>query len=426
MSQSKPALNAEQRTAVDSIIDFLSPDCADDFFLLLGPAGTGKTFCIASVIPLIKGRLVFTAPTNKATKCLRESVTSKDYTPDCRTIYSLLGLKLEANGEVKELTAPEDPLDLTKFAAVVVDEGSMISSTLWKHIQTTAQMQGVKFIVMGDAAQLPPVGELHSPVFRIERRAELTTVMRHDNQILTLATELRKRTNHPAPNISLTADNDGEQGVWLCTGQQFHSAIADRIAIVDDFTRPDGCKVIAWRNATVDSYNAFIRQRLFPETHTSKWLAGDRIILTGPAKDLDGETIGTTDDEGTIEKVYEGWHPHHEHIKIWNVTVTLDTNKVITLRVLHDDSFGDFTREKADLAESAKVNRRLWRKFWEFVDAFHGVRHAYAITAHRAQGSTYDTAFVDYRDILQNRNRQEAFRCLYVAETRAKRRVYLG
>ena len=64
--------------------------------------------------------------------------------------------------------------------------------------------------------------------------------------------------------------------------------------------------------------------------------------------------------------------------------------------------------------------------FWEFKEAFHKLRHAYAITAHRSQGSTYDTAFVDWRDILLNRNRGEAFRCLYVACTRPKRRLFLN
>jgi ATP-dependent exoDNAse (exonuclease V) alpha subunit len=68
----------------------------------------------------------------------------------------------------------------------------------------------------------------------------------------------------------------------------------------------------------------------------------------------------------------------------------------------------------------------LWKKFWAFKESFHSARHAYAITAHRAQGSTYQIAFVDYRDILLNRNRQEAARCLYVATSRPKKELYLA
>ena len=113
-------LNPEQAQAVSAMEAFLRSD--DSFFVLKGTAGTGKTFCIKELIPRIRGRLVFTAPTNKATKVLRDSIASEDYKPDCRTIYSLLGLRLEANGEVKELTSPEDPFDLTKFLAVVLDE----------------------------------------------------------------------------------------------------------------------------------------------------------------------------------------------------------------------------------------------------------------------------------------------------------------
>ena len=70
--------------------------------------------------------------------------------------------------------------------------------------------------------------------------------------------------------------------------------------------------------------------------------------------------------------------------------------------------------------------RGLWSKFWTLKEAFHNVRHGYATTAPRSQGSTYETSFVDWRDILANRNPTEARRCLYVAFTRAKYRVFLN
>jgi len=54
------------------------------------------------------------------------------------------------------------------------------------------------------------------------------------------------------------------------------------------------------------------------------------------------------------------------------------------------------------------------------------VKYAYAITAHRAQGSTYDTVYVDYQDILMNRERYEAFQCLYVASSRPRKTLYLA
>lgn len=81
--------------------------------------------------------------------------------------------------------------------------------------------------------------------------------------------------------------------------------------------------------------------------------------------------------------------------------------------------------EKERLLQQARENSRLWPGFWTFLETFHSVRHGYAITAHRSQGSTYEQAFVNSSDIFCNQNRSEAFRCLYVAATRPKKRLFL-
>lgn len=423
MTHQQPlTLNDEQSAALESILTFLAGP--EQFFVLSGGAGTGKTFCIRELPNRVKGRFIYTAPTNKATKVLRESVTTKEYKPECRTIYSLLGLRLEANGEVKELTAPEDPIDLSQYKAVIVDEGSMVNENLRKFIHQTADTFGVKFIFMGDPAQLPPVGELRSPIWRIKEGAQLTRVMRHDNQILELATRLRAVVDHPAPSCSLRDNHDDVQGVWKLSEKEFTDSLLVG-AMEGEFSSPNRAKAIAWRNVTVDRLNALIRNRIF-DNPQSPWLPGDRVIFTGPAKDLDDETIATTDDEGTVERVEVEYHAIHGEFKTFRVSIILDDNRPVVARVLHPESQMLYARRVEELSAQARANSRLWRKFWEFKEAFHQLRHAYAITAHRAQGSTYDTVFVDWRDILLNRNRQEAYRCLYVACTRPKRALVLG
>ena len=83
---------------------------------------------------------------------LRESFSGTGYKPDCRTIYSLLGLRLEANGEIKELTAKqhqpgEEPLDLSQFKCVIVDEASMLPLMLLRdHITKAANESGARFL----------------------------------------------------------------------------------------------------------------------------------------------------------------------------------------------------------------------------------------------------------------------------------------
>lgn len=415
-------LNEEQAQALQAIDDFL--EGPGDFFVLSGSAGTGKTFCIRELTNRSKGRFIFTAPTNKATKVLRESVTRDDYKPECRTIYSLLGLRLEANGEVKELCAPDDMIDLSQYRAVIVDEGSMVNAVLMQHIRATANAFRIKFIFLGDAAQLPPVGEARSTIWELPNGSRLTKVMRHDNAILELATRLREEVDKFAPKIKLAENNDGSEGVWRATASEFNASIVDH-AKASAFSRPGGSKVIAWRNVEVDRYNRLIRNIIFPGAE-SPWLVGDRVLFTAPAKDLDDEPMASTDDEGEVERVDTEWHAIYGEFKIWRIAITLDTNQTVIARVLHEDSAPAYARKVGELSNIARSNSRKWKDFWEFKEAFHSLRHAYAITAHRAQGSTYDTAFVNWQDILSNRNRQEAFRCLYVAITRPKRCLILS
>jgi len=418
-------LSLEQSSALDAIENWLAlPPDQEPFFVLSGSAGTGKTFCIRELTDRIKGRFVFTAPTNKATKVLRESVTRPDYKPKCRTIYSLLGLRLEANGEVKELKAPEDPIDLSSLRAVVVDEGSMINNQVMSHIQRAAVDYKVKFLFLGDPAQLPPVKELRSPIWTLPVGARLETVMRHDNQILELATRLRNQVDKFSPSIKLLANHDDTQGIWKLAGVYFTQEMLKQ-ARGGRFSVADGSKVIAWRNLTVDRYNKLIRNAIFDEP-TQPWLVGDRVLFAGPAKDLDDEPMASTDDEGTITRVDTEWHALAGDFKIWRIAITLDDNRPVIARVLHEDSQATFAQHTEQLAAAARGNSRLWKKFWEFKDLFHSLRYAYAITAHRSQGSTYDTAFVDWQDILANHNRQEAYRCLYVACTRPKRALILS
>jgi hypothetical protein len=156
----------------------------------------------------------------------------------------------------------------------------------------------------------------------------------------------------------------------------------------------------------------------------SDWCEGDRLTMLAPAKDHEGEDVAHTDDEGVVTRVTQTWHPMYEQFMCYAIDVTFDENHSGTIWMIHPDAKGEFERECVRLAGEARNNRKLWPKYWGFKDSFHLARHGYAMTTHRAQGSTYETVFVDYRDILVNRNRSEALQCLYVAFSRAKKKAF--
>lgn len=427
------SLNPEQEVAVTQMADHCHSRGASDFpfFLLEGPAGTGKTFCMSELVERVKKRIVFTAPTNKAVKVLREALTTADYKPDCCTIYSLLGLMMAANGEVKELSAPEEEVDLSTCDIVVIDEGSMNGTLLMRYVKSAAESHPkLRWIIMGDRWQLPPVGEDWSPIWaEAWPRATLTQIMRQDNQILRLSAQVRGLIETPMRALTLRNDHDGVEGVWTWNASELEVGVKeDAKAFLDG-----SAKFIAWRNVKVDTFNRIIRQELFADGEKYPWQPGDRITMLGPIKDLlktkeDGShpLCATTDEEGMVERADLLEHPEFKEFLCWRILWRSDFNTSATLWVLHPSMRGKFDQRVARLAAEAKAERKLWAKFWDFKDAFHPVRHAYAITAHRAQGSTYTRAYVNWRDIMLNQNRSEAYRCLYVAVTRPKKELYLG
>jgi ATP-dependent exoDNAse (exonuclease V) beta subunit len=85
-------------------------------------------------------------------------------------------------------------------------------------------------------------------------------------------------------------------------------------------------------------------------------------------------------------------------------------------------------REKAGLSvpESLDKERRAaWRAFFEFQRIYADLRSPHSTTVHKSQGSTYQVAFIDLTDIGRNTKSYELTRLLYVAITRAAKKVYV-
>lgn len=412
----------DQFRVLSNINDWLDKwSWRDPYFLLAGYAGTGKTFCITEIAK--SGRyepdeVVFTAPTNKAVKVLRGYLNAAGLEDSpTATIYSLLKLVLQPDGEVKVLFRPDTNLDLSHIRLIVVDEASMVNSVLMKAINEVVECP---VVFMGDPAQLPPVGEKLSPVWEIQTADILTQVLRHDNAILDFATRIRAVVDHPNPRIDIYEDAP----VYIVNNRGFMPTIHDHI---EEIVAGDA-KVIAWRNIVVDKYNIDIRKKIFGAASSERWLPNDCIVATAQFKDLEDNIFMRTDEEARIDEVCIGIHPLHD-FEVYNLLVTLENGRKATIRTLTETgAFRAKNRleELAQIAKKEKLNKKAnWAAFWTLKDAFHEIKHAYAITAHRSQGSSYNTVFVDAQDIMSNREQQEACRALYVAVTRARHAVYL-
>lgn len=415
-------LNSDQLLAVGKLIDFIEAPMPESwYFCLTGYAGTGKTFIMREVVARCRSSATtfsYTAPTNKAAKVLKE------VTGDAITIYSLLGLRVDKSGELKTVVGGK-PVDLSDLDVVVVDEASMVNANLFGHLESAANRFSLKVVFMGDLAQLPPVKESASPSLSGFLGANLTRVMRHDNQILTFATSVREQINSLTPSIRIANDHDTLQGVWKLDQRSFKMEIFNA-AQRGDFADGRFAKIIAWRNVRVAEYNNIARAALYgAEAVPGYYLPGDRVVAAGICERGD-EVVMATDDEAIVEAVTECLHPLEPKYHAFELKVRKENNSIGRLLVIHPASKQAFDNDAEQLAHLARGNSKLWKRFWEHKELFHDVRYAYAITAHRSQGSTYNTAFVDYQDILYNRNRKEAFQCLYVASTRPTTKLLLA
>jgi len=423
-TDTKPiGLYPEQATAVALLLDFIQdPMPASRFFNFVGAAGTGKTFCmreVAAAVSKSRVQIAWTAPTNKAAKVLRRIVG------EGQTIFSLLGLRIDKTGELKQLIAGKSPEGLKDLDVVFIDEGSMINKNLKLELERAAEYNDFKVVTIGDKFQLPPVGEVESPMWSLGVQASLSEVRRHDNQILALVTRIRQQIGSIAPNIQIKTDADEAGGVHKLTRKAFRESIYNAV-LAGEFADGDRSKIIAWRNVRVSEYNDLVRGALWGAIgYETPYMEGERIVAAGPCTRGE-DVLMTTDEEAVVESVTPCRHPLEPKYHALELRVMTENSKSVRLLVIHPQSVEEFARDSEKLAHEARGMPRLWKKFWEHKELFHDIKYAYAITAHRSQGSTYENVWVDYSDILLNRARTEAFQCLYVAASRPTTNLYMG
>lgn len=384
------------------------------YFVLSGQAGVGKTTCMRFFKDLLKKqnediKICMSSPTNKATAVLAEAVADPDLT--YKTIYSILGLRMQANGEVKELNdTGEDRI--SDFDLVIVDEGSMVNTVLIDYIKKKTALADTKIVFIGDREQLPPVGEEVSPIwtmFRIDY--ELTEVMRHQNSILDFVQSIRGNKKpvfkSPGSDVKIASEDDFVAKIeQMARDGHFHSGQA---------------KAIAWRNVTVDFLNKLIRSNNAKTQSDDRFVVGDRLVVKEPIIGEGDRIVAATDEEADVIGVEIVRHMKYPTLKAWKVLMRMDcTGSRVTTYVCHEESEEEFQRMLDEFKE-----KKRWDLFWKLKEAFGSVSYGYALTAHRSQGSSFRHVFVDAGDIMLNRKIDERTKCLYVGCSRASKELWV-
>ena len=477
-------LNDGQVKAFLGIVDFFR-DPTEDGVVLKGYAGTGKTFLVKRIVEYIttsypNRKIAITAPTNKAVHVLARNSPFEDSSavfeeynkPKTKivfsTIHKLMGLKEEITNQGEQNFVAGKNSDITDYMYVIVDEVSMLNDDLFRQLMKFKDK--IRLIFMGDPAQIPPIGKEHCLPFMPDcpyalRKLELTEIMRQkgDHPIVDAGMKLRenlKLENPLGKPADLSRLNAVGNGILRIDAKDERHRV--RETINKYFNNPksqedgDYVKIIAWRNKSVVYLNDVVRQCLYGDDK-KQWNIGDKIVANKALFKREKSTWqghqylikANTSDEFVIKKVEKVYREFNEKFKsspkinfegnYWKLTVTPEMyegekkedlpfglTRDMVIYVLHNDSIDEFNELLKEMKALAKnsYNRDNWVMYYNMLKWSDNVIHNYAITAHKAQGSTYQNVILIEEDLNRNFKVVERNRIKYTAYTRAEGRLY--
>ena len=455
-------LNEDQKNAFEKLRDFIHDKKNDDIYVLKGWAGTGKTFCVSILVRYVLDvmqpekswyKIAVTGPTNKSVRVIKKSTGILSHRVSFNTIHKMLGLteRITSDGKQEFVNQGDFRPPIESIRLLIIDEVSMLSDDLFHEI---IKYRGkIKIICMGDPAQIPPVGRPDCIPFRDEladsygiKTVDLKTIMRQKkgNPIIDTSIKIREDLENPSIDTgtvsNLTDNGDGIEFLNLSSPdmRENFQSILDSYFNSENFkSDPEYAKIIAWRNKTVLTMNNLARKVIYgDESLGAKILIGEKLIANNPIIE-NNEILFNTNDEFTVEnfKIKSSKFKIDEEnisLKYYETGVSFidDEEKKLMyyIDILHEDSQFDFDRILGGMKKTAiekKGKEKSWVKYYDFLRRYADVSYAYAITAHKSQGSTYTTAFVLEDDINVNINVIERNRIKYTAYTRSSNKLYV-
>jgi len=423
-------LNAEQIKAVEVINTYLKSDNTKKYITISGPGGSGKTFMLKEALKKHNPQYILgTTISHFAKKVLSESLGSNFRVT---TVAAMLGMTVDYDDETGEMLMvqrtdkkgkPIIPL-ISSYDIIIIDEASMIDDKLYNIILS----YGKKIIAVGDMYQLPPVEQDHDSKFFDSIDIELLKIMRFNALIKEFSTlfitEIKRYNDGYNIDKNIITKSTGGRVSKLDdtgSGYIFLKSIKTVLTLAYlDFKRDpistDGCRIIAYKNKTIDALNNNIRKMLFGKNR-NVFEVGELVISDGGyGKEITNGDIFRV----TGVKNFEDKNGVHCHI--------LQLNKKLLSPVFVVSARGMETYDELEsYYKQQAISTRQWKKYYEFINTYAKFKYSYAISVHKAQGSSIKNVYVFEGEIMGVKpiTIKEKFQSLYVAVTRARHRVYI-
>lgn len=440
----------DQSEVLGLLADFLLLNDETSLFILKGYAGTGKSSLIGGVVQTIRQlgqKVVLLAPTGRAARVFSAYANLEAY-----TIHRKIYRQKTYTSENFEFTTNNNPHKDTLF---IVDEASLINNNPSEYggghqllndlIEYVYAAENCRLILMGDTAQLPPIGQTVSPALDQSSmscyglsvyEATLTQVVRQaeESGILWNATLLRNYMAADNVYDLPKMDLSGFKDIKAVNGEDFIELLNDSYNSVG----AEDTLIITRSNKRAKMYNQGIRARvLYAE---DELCSGDLLLISKnnyhiheEYSEIDFLANGETVEVLRVRRSQElyGFRFADVTLRLMERDMTVDA-KLIT-DSLHSDTAALsadqqnllFTNVAEDYIDSFPQNVVLRKiKTNEFYNALQ-VKFAYCMTCHKAQGGQWKHIYIDLANLNPEYLGLDFYRWLYTAMTRATEKVYL-
>ena len=439
-------LGEEQLQAIDNIKQFIT-DKSVTAFSLIGPAGTGKTTILKTLIKYLDDKSIsycLCSPTHKASLVLSRTTGNQAI-----TLHKLLSLSprldiLKLDFKMLKFETRKSDLSIPYNGIVICDEASMINDDLFKLLLEKCNPFKAKIIFVSDEKQLMPVnGTGVSKVYTLKDTFTLTHIYRQsaESALMPILASLRDSyiahfEQDERMEGSIFTYSSAKDFLITCSNY-FNKAIVDENIL--------GTKILAYTNSRVAEYNVGIRNMLWHdanEYHKGEFLTA---YENGEAEDKHAywnsmDYIVQNYKEKTIDLPY-----CNIIITGYNLTLYDSLYKscfdVFILSRKTPKQYRDLIAATLDqLRIDAIHNRSLWFKYYKLYKSFttpfdlccdnrvikkKSFEYGYACTVHKSQGSSIDNVFIDMWDISRDSNLLEQRQLQYVALSRTTENAFI-